>query len=593
MKTRQLFAVYAAAAMLILFAKVNGQINDPVPSAYPQPVVSPAAPTQNDSVTLWLILGQSASSCVSTYTSSFKITQTSNFLCVRAPCAQNYVVALTYSQNPSLPLGRPCLLVTTNYGPTFSFGKLAVGNYTVVDSTNKGVTVATFAVTEKIVTYGVSGTVIQDPGILATATPIPKAMVYLKTAGISPILLAQAIAIPLYTVIDSAVTDASGKFSFASVAQGSYDLGFTASGYQSRDVSVSVPPDTVMTVSLLAANAKCSVTGFVTRDMQCGSGLPVPCPIAPVAGCSVSVSLPVLVMPLAKQGALIAGPLYTAITSATGGYDIDSIPVRYSGRTVTVTASKSGYSPESSQATLYSNSSVTVNFVLHQAFANAETTTVSDVQFIVATEKSSYVRGDSIKVRYMVTNNSMATVTYDFSSGCQFDMVAMAPPRDTVTWYGRLLACTMMATQIALAPGESKTMNYPGFVDNDTAGSLAITAKMIGYDRSASALVVPIGKATAAAPVQRKISDAKKPVISYSAATKTLSLNIARSQYVSVSAYVVSGQKVSQLSTKKFLTAGTHAIHLTDASLSNGIIIFRVEGEGFSAVKRVNLIEGR
>jgi len=86
----------------------------------------------------------------------------------------------------------------------------------------------------------------------------------------------------------------------------------------------------------------------------------------------------------------------------------------------------------------------------------------------------------------------------------------------------------MMATQIAACSGRIENHELSRFVDNDTAGSLAITAKMIGYDRSASALVVPIGKATAAAPVQRKISDAKKPVISYSAATKTLSLNIAR-----------------------------------------------------------------
>lgn len=560
--------------------------------AYPQPVLSPAAPTQNDSVALWLILGQSTSSCVPAYTSSFKITQTSRFICARAPCPQNYSIAVSYSQNPQLLLGRPCVLTATNYGPLFSFGKLGAGNYTVVDSTGGGAVTA-FTVTANAVSYAVTGTVLKDPGILTVVSPIPKATVYLKTASISPILAAQAIALPLYAIIDSAASDASGNFSFANVVQGSYDLGFSAAGYQARDISITVPPDTLVSVMLLAATALCSVAGIV-KESQCPApGLGLPCSLIPVQGCSVTVSLPIFIMPLAKQSALIAGQMYTAVTNAAGTYVIDSVPVTYNDRTVTVLASMAGYAQETSQAMLYANSSVTVNFVLQGAYSNPETTTVSDVQFIAATERPHYTLGDSIKVRYTVKNNSMATVVYDFSSGCQFDMVAMAPPMDTVYWYGRLLACTMMATQISLAAGQSKTMDYPAFADNDTSGSLAITAKMIGYDRSASTVIVPVGKTTAAAPFSHKTADAKKQVISYSPSTKTLSLNIARSQFVSVSAYVVSGKKISQLSTRKYLTAGTHAIHLTNASLSNGIIIFRVDGEGFSAVKRVNLIEGR
>jgi hypothetical protein len=572
---------------------MNAGANAQVSPAYPQPVLSPAAPTQNDSVALWLILGQSTSSCVPAYTSSFKITQTSKFICVRAPCPQNYSIAVSYSQNPQLLLGRPCVLTATNYGPLFSFGKLSVGNYTVVDSTGGGAAVTTFTVTANAVSYAVNGTVLKDPGILTLVSPIPKATVYLKTASISPILAAQAIALPLYTIIDSATTDASGNFSFANVAQGSYDLGFSAAGYQARDISITVPPDTLTSVMLLAANALCSVTGTVKESRCPAPGLGLPCSLVSVPGCSVSVSLPIFVMPLAKQAALVAGQMYTAVTNTAGTYAIDSIPVTYNDRTVTVLASKAGYAQETSQAMLYANSSVTVNFVLQGAYSNPETTTVSDVQFIAATERPHYNRGDSIKVRYTVKNNSMATVVYDFSSGCQFDMIAMAPPMDTVYWYGRLLACTMMATQISLAAGESKTMDYPAFADNDTSSSLAITAKMIGYDRSASTVIVPVGKTTAVAPLSRKAADAKKQVISYSPSTKTLSLNIARSQFVSVSAYVVSGKKISQLSTRKYLTAGTHAIHLTNEALSNGIIIFRVDGEGFSAVKRVNLIEGR
>jgi hypothetical protein len=588
MKTTQVFGAYAVAVIVFAFVHASAQAISPT---YPQPVISPAEPSQNDSVKLWLILGQAASTCIPTYTSSFKVAQTSNFVCVRAPCAQNFVISLTYAENPPLPLGRPCLALATDYGPQFAFGKLAVGNYTVVDSTTKGTTVATFAVTEKIAPYyNIAGTVLQDAGVIAPSVSIPGATVYLKTAGPLPMVSG----LPLYTIVDSTTTDANGAFTFSRLSPAGYDLGFVAAGFQARDQSITVPPDTSVTVAMLPTNAKCAITGFVTKDMQCGSGLPVPCPIAPVAGCSITVSLPVLVMPFAKQSAVIAGPQYTAVTNGSGQYVIDSIPVTYADRSVMVAASKTGFVQGSSAATLLANSTVTVNFALLPSYVNTETTTVDDVQFIVATEKPWYYRGAGIKARYTVNNNSIAKVVFDFSSGCQFDMVAMAPPRDTVTWYGRLLACTMMATQITLAPGESKSMDFPVFTDDDTASSLAITARLIGYGKSASTLIVPIsGVVDPVAPVSRRTSESKKSVISYSAATKTLSLNIAKSQYVSVSAYVVSGQKISQLSTKKYLTAGTHAIRLTDASLSNGIIIFRVEGEGFSAVKRVNLIEGR
>ena len=600
MKNSRKISAGAIVVMLSFISLFSAPIIEPLPIApilplYPQPVLTPASPTQKDSVTLWLILGQSSSSCVPTYMPSYKVTQVSHNVCVRAPCPQDYVISITYTENPALPLGRPCLLVVTNYGPRFEFGKLAVGNYTVLDSTSKGTTVATFSVTEQIVSYKVSGTVTQDPGATDILMAIQSAKVYLKTGTGIPILLAKksaAIAYPLYTIIDSATTDAGGKFTFASVPQGSYVLGFAASGYQSRDVSIQIPPDTQVSVSLLQTGAVCTVTGSVKEFHGICPGLP--CPVPPIPGCSVTVYIPLLLQPVTMVAApIVLGNRYTAVTDVNGLYTIDSIPVTYDNTTVTVTASKTGFASDSKQASLFSNSSVTVNFALSPAYTNPETTTVSDVAFIVATEKSRYVKGESIKTRYTVKNNSIATVTFNFSSGCQFDMVAIVPPKDTAYWYGRLLACSMMATQIVLAPGESRSMDYTAFSYNDTASPVAITAKLIGYDRSTATVVVPIVKTTAALPAPRKAAGDKKPVISYSASTKTLMLTITKSQNVSVSAYVLSGQKISQLSTKKFLAAGMHSISLKNASLANGIIVFRVEGEGFSAVKRINLMEGR
>jgi hypothetical protein len=476
-----------------------------------------------------------------------------------------------------------------------------VGTYTVVDSTNKIDTVMTFSVMEKARTYSVTGTVMEEPGVLTVIVPIPKAKVYLKTQG--AILLKAGVAAvspatmpyPVSSTLDSAITDANGKFSLANVSQGYYILETVAAGYQYRDVPIEVPPDTQVPVSLLKDNSYCTITGTVKTLLCPAPGTGVVCIQSPVAGCTVSVSLPLVLVPLAKQSAAIVRNTYTGVSDVLGKYTIDSIPVTYSSKTVTVSAAKKNYAAATKQTALFANSAVTVNFVLEAAYATAETTTVDGVDFIIAAEKSQYAPGETVKARYTVKNNSMVTVTFNFPSCCQYDMYAVAPPRDTVfNLYKSGFDCACPSTsQIVLASGASQTINLPSFTDSDTAGTLTITALLLGYQKSASSVTVPIVKALSELPSLKKGIEPKKATISYAASTKTLSLVIPRSQNVSVSAYVLNGQKISQFSTRKFLTAGTHSIRLGNAALSNGIIVFRVDGEGFSLVKRISLVEER
>jgi hypothetical protein len=137
-----------ALTALIVFAELSMAFAaSPVVSTYPQVLLSPSSPTMADSVSLWLVLGEASNSCVSTYTPSFSVKQVSNNICVRFPCPQDFAITLTYTVNPPLPLGRRCLMVITQYGPRFGFGRLAVGSYSVYDSNAKD-TVASFNVTE-------------------------------------------------------------------------------------------------------------------------------------------------------------------------------------------------------------------------------------------------------------------------------------------------------------------------------------------------------------------------------------------------------------------------------------------------------------
>jgi hypothetical protein len=91
----------------------------------------------------------------------------------------------------------------------------------------------------------------------------------------------------------------------------------------------------------------------------------------------------------------------------------------------------------------------------------------------------------------------------------------------------------------------------------------------------------------------KKYLESRKALISYSALTKTLTMVIPKDQNVNVSAHILNGQTISRFSTRKFLTAGTHTIKLNNAALATGIIVFNIEGDGFSLVKRINLMDGR
>jgi hypothetical protein len=51
----------------------------------------------------------------------------------------------------------------------------------------------------------------------------------------------------------------------------------------------------------------------------------------------------------------------------------------------------------------------------------------------------------------------------------------------------------------------------------------------------------------------------------------------------------MTGKKVSKFACEKFLTAGTHRISFNNQKLSNGVVIFKVEGSGFSASKTIDL----
>ncbi|MBZ5507729.1 MAG: carboxypeptidase regulatory-like domain-containing protein [Acidobacteriia bacterium] len=134
----------------------------------------------------------------------------------------------------------------------------------------------------------------------------------------------------------SAVSNASGNFTFSSVAPGNYQLTATMSGWVPATVSASVTAG-AMTI----ANIKLATGGKLTGQVQTSTG-------APVAGASVQLN-----------GGLVATNI-TVLTSTSGAYDSGWIAVG----TYQVTVTASGYAPATASATLTTGVVSTRNFTL-------------------------------------------------------------------------------------------------------------------------------------------------------------------------------------------------------------------------------------
>jgi hypothetical protein len=68
-----------------------------------------------------------------------------------------------------------------------------------------------------------------------------------------------------------------------------------------------------------------------------------------------------------------------------------------------------------------------------------------------------------------------------------------------------------------------------------------------------------------------------------------LIIRVDHAQRLTISAFISTGQKANKLSCEKFLEPGTHLISFNNKKLADGVVIFKVEGNGFTETKTINL----
>jgi len=84
-------------------------------------------------------------------------------------------------------------------------------------------------------------------------------------------------------------------------------------------------------------------------------------------------------------------------------------------------------------------------------------------------------------------------------------------------------------------------------------------------------------------------SKSNHSVLSYSGADKKIILKLSKAQNILVTAYIVNGEKSTELSSKKYLPAGIHSFRMDLQRFKSGVVVIHVKGENFSEVRMINL----
>jgi hypothetical protein len=217
--------------------------------------------------------------------------------------------------------------------------------------------------------------------------------------------------------------------------------------------------------------------------------------------------------------------------------------------------------------------------------------TIDGVIFTLSTKNTRFSPGETLYVNYRIRNRSMGTVLYDFNSGCQFDMQVAGSRSTRLYSFLEKQICSSRPSRLSLRPSTETVMKFPGFpLTLKHADTLKIKAQMAGYPLSSVQMSVPYSAAAGVSePVYLEGGKMGTPMVDFNKETKMLVIRLDRAQRLTVSAFVLTGKKVNKLSCEKFLAPGTHLISFHNRKLANGVVIFKVEGNGFSESKTINL----
>lgn len=232
-----------------------------------------------------------------------------------------------------------------------------------------------------------------------------------------------------------------------------------------------------------------------------------------------------------------------------------------------------------------------VEVIIPGRLSTVKADTIDGVVFSVSANKAYFKPGDTLTVRYRIRNRTMGTVVYDFNSSCQFDIHVTSSRGTSLYSFLEKQTCGSRPSRITLRPSTETIMRFPSIpLTMKAADTLGIMAQMAGYPLSAVELRVVYAATTGAAePVALEGRKSGRPIVEFNHETRMLVIRLDCAQRLTISAFVLTGKKMNKLSCERFLAPGTHLISFNNRKLADGVVIFKVEGAGFSESKTINL----
>jgi hypothetical protein len=316
--------------------------------------------------------------------------------------------------------------------------------------------------------------------------------------------------------------------------------------------------------------------------------------LIPLAGCTVSVTFPpIMYLPMAQTSGVMIPLTFTAVTDNSGHYSIASIPVEYANQPVTVTAFKTGFNLKSASVSLITSPSDTQNFSLEARYTNSNTVIKNGISYTIATDKGLYKVADSVFARYTVVNTSTKPDTFILNYGCQYDMTAVKPPRDTLYQYLKHRACPMIAaTLFILQPNQTLTMDFPGWQSDSAYDSLRISALMAGILQTAASIDIrfeqPITGINFNNLTQAVVF--KEATMAFDRLSNVLALSVGSAQTVQLDLFGLDGRKIHSFFNKDQCAPGTYRFSINKAFAAHGCLIAKLKTSTAESVLPITLL---
>jgi hypothetical protein len=397
-------------------------------------------------------------------------------------------------------------------------------------------------------------------------------------------------------VTDAATIGPDAAFEFSSLGQGPYMLFVTAGGFVPRFTGFQLSNDTTVDFRLVAKGAMASLAGFVSKR----PASPVMSHVEPVEACTVTARFR-SALECRETWLLQAFPefqarcrTYTAVTDENGEFFIDSIMLSANGDSITVEAKKRGFATAAVKAELNNRETSTADFLLDGLYDNRDSAVINGVRFYLASNKFLYGRGDSLRVRYTVDNQSDRKVTFEnggLSAPCTYFMEITGDRGDTLFASYAGQACPRMLVTWSLGPGEKDSIDFaPFFIDGDNE-FMQITAGMFDDDGTRVNIEVAVGGETGLRRTGGSAAAAADAAFLTRCGPGIFTLNLARPQRVSAAVYLPNGVELSRLFDNTHMSKGSHVLWYNAGRAGSAIGILRVQGEHFTVIRKIGFVK--